>query len=180
MVSATAFDPIGMGNDPMRLAAQVLSGIGFLGAGTIIRDNGNIKGLTTAASLWICASIGLAIGSGLYFFAAVAAVITILALTVLNNIDEMWQRRQSGRESVLLGITVVRDMEFNDLRDIESLINERNMKIKNINVKKDSKSLIIKLDLDERDSIKDSEAEEFIHDILSLDGIQEIDYKKRN
>ncbi|MBU5425848.1 MgtC/SapB family protein [Tissierella pigra] len=67
--------------DPARLAAQVVSGIGFLGAGTIMRTGNNISGLTTAASLWVCAGIGLAIGSGYYLGAVVTTVIVLTTLT---------------------------------------------------------------------------------------------------
>jgi putative Mg2+ transporter-C (MgtC) family protein len=66
--------------DPARIAAGVITGIGFLGAGAIIREREGIKGLTTAASLWVIAAIGLAVGAGFY----IAGIITtILALTVL-------------------------------------------------------------------------------------------------
>lgn len=66
--------------DPARLAAQVVSGIGFLGAGTILRDGPSIKGLTTAASLWVVAGIGLAIGSGFYLGAVITTVLAFLTL----------------------------------------------------------------------------------------------------
>jgi len=66
--------------DPARLAAQVVSGIGFLGAGTILRDGPSIKGLTMAASLWVVAGIGLAIGSGFYLGAVITTVLGFLTL----------------------------------------------------------------------------------------------------
>ena len=65
MLSATAFDPIGQGNEPMRPAARVVSGVGFFGAGSITGDGSEIKRLTTAASLWSCAGLGLRIAAGL-------------------------------------------------------------------------------------------------------------------
>ena len=74
--------------DPVRLGAQVISGIGFLGAGTIIVTSHNqIKGLTTAAGLWTSACIGLAIGIGLYEVAIVAGLCVFLVLTVLHEMD---------------------------------------------------------------------------------------------
>jgi len=66
--------------DPARIAAGVITGIGFLGAGTIIRDSEGVRGLTTAASLWITAGIGLAVGCG---FIRAASFATVLALVVL-------------------------------------------------------------------------------------------------
>ncbi|MCG4572257.1 MgtC/SapB family protein [Clostridium cochlearium] len=70
--------------DSARLAAQVVSGMGFLGAGTIIKTGGNIQGLTTAASLWTCAGIGLAIGNGYYFgglFTSMTVLFTLMSLS---------------------------------------------------------------------------------------------------
>ena len=68
--------------DPARLAAQVISGIGFLGAGTIIKQEDKIEGLTTAASLWGVAGLGLAVGYGLYSIAIAAALIIFIGLLV--------------------------------------------------------------------------------------------------
>jgi putative Mg2+ transporter-C (MgtC) family protein len=73
--------------DPGRIAAQVVSGMGFLGAGAIIRLGNNIRGLTTAASLWLIAAIGMTIGAGMYAAAITAVVLAILALLVLNRIE---------------------------------------------------------------------------------------------
>ncbi len=73
--------------DPGRIAAQVVSGIGFLGAGTILREGVSIKGLTTAASLWTIAGVGLAVGLGLLVPAVTATAITFLTLSLLNRVE---------------------------------------------------------------------------------------------
>ena len=73
--------------DPGRLASQVVSGIGFLGAGTILRQGNSIQGLTTAASLWVCAGIGLAIGGGYYLGGLVTAIIALFALMSLGGFE---------------------------------------------------------------------------------------------
>ena len=70
-------------SDPGRIAAQVVSGIGFLGAGAIIRLGNNIRGLTTAASLWFVAAVGLAIGGGMFLVAGIAEVLGIITLMLL-------------------------------------------------------------------------------------------------
>ena len=75
------------GGDPGRIAAQVVSGIGFLGAGAIIRLGNDIKGLTTAASLWLVAAIGMTIGAGMYIAALTAEVLALVALVLLNQIE---------------------------------------------------------------------------------------------
>lgn len=71
-------------SDPARIAAGVITGIGFLGAGTIIRDSEGVRGLTTAASLWVVAGIGLACGIGFYQGASATAVLALIVLVVLR------------------------------------------------------------------------------------------------
>jgi putative Mg2+ transporter-C (MgtC) family protein len=78
---------LGRGGDPGRIAAQVVSGIGFIGAGTIMRFGGSVRGLTTAASIWIVAALGLAIGGGMYLVAGVGTVLALFTLTVLNRLE---------------------------------------------------------------------------------------------
>ncbi|MFC2012988.1 MgtC/SapB family protein [Chloroflexota bacterium] len=73
----------GFGSDPSRVAAGVLVGVGFLGAGVIIRTSGgDLAGLTTAATIWAAAGIGLAVGSGMYVAAAVATVLILIVLYI--------------------------------------------------------------------------------------------------
>jgi len=74
--------------DATRIASQVVSGIGFLGAGTILKVGVNIKGLTTAASLWATACLGLAAGAGLFLMAALGLVIVMLTLTILERMEK--------------------------------------------------------------------------------------------
>ena len=73
--------------DPARIAAQVVTGVGFLCAGTIIRYGATVKGLTTAASIWAIAGVGLAVGSGFYFAAIVTSIIILLSLYTLSKVD---------------------------------------------------------------------------------------------
>lgn len=78
----------GRGGDPGRIAAQVVSGIGFLGAGAILRLGNNVKGLTTAASLWLISAVGLAIGAGLYLAAGIALFISLFTLIALDHLEK--------------------------------------------------------------------------------------------
>lgn len=73
--------------DPSRIAAQVLSGIGFLGAGAIIQMKGSVRGLTTAAGIWIIATIGMSVGCGLYLMSVAATVLVLFVLTMLERIE---------------------------------------------------------------------------------------------
>ncbi len=74
--------------DPGRIAAQVVSGIGFLGAGAILQGKSRVHGLTTAASLWVVAAIGLAVGAGLCLTATVATVMTFIILTWFSHLED--------------------------------------------------------------------------------------------
>jgi putative Mg2+ transporter-C (MgtC) family protein len=79
--------------DPGRIAAGVVTGIGFLGAGAIMRSRASIRGLTTAASLWVVAGIGLAVGSGLYFGAIITTVLTLVALMIFSRLEHAMIRK---------------------------------------------------------------------------------------
>lgn len=82
--------------DPSRVAAQVVSGIGFLGAGAILARGEIVRGLTTAASIWTVAAIGLAVGGGLYFPAAVSTAIIIGILAGIKPIEEAYRARNQS------------------------------------------------------------------------------------
>ena len=80
--------------DPGRIAAQVVSGIGFLGAGTIIREEFSVKGLTTAASMWALAGVGLAVGAGFYVSGIAATFLVIITLTILNKLEDSFYTKE--------------------------------------------------------------------------------------
>jgi putative Mg2+ transporter-C (MgtC) family protein len=82
-----------VGLDPSRIAAQIVTGIGFLGAGTIIAHGNLVRGLTTAASIWTVSAIGLAVGCGLYRPAGVATVLALVLLLVMRPIEQRIDRR---------------------------------------------------------------------------------------
>lgn len=89
--------------DPGRIAAQVVSGIGFLGAGAIIQMKGSVRGLTTAAGIWISACIGLAVGAGMYIISVIA---TLLIIFILVNIERIEQRANMLWETKVIRIKV--------------------------------------------------------------------------
>ena len=76
------------GGDPGRIAAQVVAGMGFLGAGAIIKLGNNIRGLTTAASLWLTAAIGLTIGAGMYIAAGVVLLLALITLIFMHFLEK--------------------------------------------------------------------------------------------
>ncbi|MBO8126945.1 MAG: MgtC/SapB family protein [Firmicutes bacterium] len=91
VVSIYGLQGLGAAYDPGRIAAQVVSGIGFLGAGTILREGLSIRGLTTAASLWMVAGIGLAAGSGLIVVAGIATLIALVVLYFLHPLENRFE-----------------------------------------------------------------------------------------
>ncbi|MFD3157781.1 MgtC/SapB family protein [Haloimpatiens sp. FM7330] len=109
-----------------RLGAQVITGIGFLGAGTIIREKGAVKGLTTAASIWTVACIGLGIGMGYYFLSAAAAIGVLIILVSLKRLET--KLFEKGK-LVKLEIYYV-SKEF--IQDAAEFFRRKNIKVKNI------------------------------------------------
>ena len=75
--------------DPLRIIEGVIGGIGFLGAGAIIRGGGNVRGMTTAANIWLCGGIGLACGVGLYWLAGIAVGFAVVILTILHFVEDI-------------------------------------------------------------------------------------------
>ena len=90
---ATLFTIVSLKSGDTRTAANIVPGIGFLGAGAILRDEGRIKGLTTASSIWVAAALGMAIGFGAYVLAAVATALVIIVLEMFGQIDRWIDQR---------------------------------------------------------------------------------------
>jgi len=105
------YKPLGGSPDPARLAAQVITGVGFLGAGTILREGINVKGLTTAASLWSVACLGIAAGGGYYLVALVGMVFIFITLTLFEYIQHKLVKPKPVRDYVLQVSDVADAME---------------------------------------------------------------------
>ena len=84
---------ISSGGDATRVASQIVTGIGFLGAGAIMRTGIGVKGLTTAAMIWVNAAIGVAVGGGEYALAVISTVVTLLVLVLLNPVERWIDRK---------------------------------------------------------------------------------------
>lgn len=105
--------------DPSRLAAQVASGVGFLGAGVILRDQFRVKGLTTAASLWVAAALGVAAGAGAYEAGAIITVAALVVLVGLKWVEDVALRRHREQQlsvTLLPGVSMVQAVA--DLRTL--------------------------------------------------------------
>ena len=154
--------------DPMRLGAQVISGIGFLGAGTIIKEGPTIRGLTTAASLWSVACIGLVCGIGFYMGAIFATGFVLLSLIVLNKLEIM-----INKKNAYLNLSVNSVDRPGQIGRIGIELGRLNVTIKNISIETvDDFNVVIKLTLK---SLKDIKSEDIIEAIGAIEGISLIE-----
>jgi putative Mg2+ transporter-C (MgtC) family protein len=98
MFTALGLEPaFGTRVDPTRIAAQIVTGVGFLGAGAILRQGMDVRGLTTAASIWVVASIGMAVGFGYYGLAVFTTVIVIVMLVAIRPLENRFVRNRRYR-----------------------------------------------------------------------------------
>ena len=117
--------------DPARLAAQVISGIGFIGAGTIIRGDKDITGITTAATIWICSIIGLACGNGYYFGAIIT---TVLVLVVLSSFTKLEIKLSKSRKRSS-NLSVIVKNETGVVDKLKDFLNHQNIAISTLEYK---------------------------------------------
>jgi putative Mg2+ transporter-C (MgtC) family protein len=115
------------GWDPGRIAAQIVSGLGFIGAGSIIQSRGAVHGLTTAAGLWVAGAIGLAVGAGFYDEALVTTVALLVILVVFRPVA----RRLAGGRLQSLAIQI---SEHDRLPDLVRVIEETGVKLEQVDV----------------------------------------------
>ncbi len=116
------YNALGAFPDPARLGAQIISGIGFLGAGTIIQSRGNVRGLTTAASLWSVGTIGIAAGSGFYFGAILTTILIYVVLRFAVTLENDWINKKQLTK-VLIYTTA------QDFSVFASIAHKRNIRI---------------------------------------------------
>jgi putative Mg2+ transporter-C (MgtC) family protein len=124
LVSAYGFEPFtqaalgsrGLQFDPTRIAAQIIAGVGFLGAGAIIRQGGDVRGLTTAASLWATSAIGMAVGAGYLFGAAATTLLAMATLYLLRSFrSTVISPMRLGSADLELGLKATEDGPANAL-----------------------------------------------------------------
>jgi putative Mg2+ transporter-C (MgtC) family protein len=153
--------------DPGRFGAAVISGIGFLGAGTIIRQGANVTGLTTAASLWACACIGLAIGAGVFELGIIAAILVIVILAAFARFEGKFTPKKFKGDLIL---------EINSrpgqIGLIGNILGKHNVKIMNIEIQNiDDYRAEINLQLFYPKKVDFSK---LIEDFYSLEGINKV------
>ena len=156
------------GSDPSRLAAQVVSGIGFLGAGAILRFGFNVKGLTTASTLWTTAMVGMAIGYGYYLVSLFAVVIMIIVLTLVERFEKKFVRVNVIR-------TVVVDVHDREgiLREVRKTISKMADALLAFSVQKSVKNKHMRLEIVARFN-RNEKLEDMLEVISSIEGVKGI------
>lgn len=125
-------DQLNVTMDPLRLAAQIVSGIGFIGAGVILRRDNSISGLTTAAIIWGAAGIGIAVGAGFFFEAIVGVILLIISVELVPGIIALIGPSVLRQKEILVKL-VIEDKEA--ISQVMSEIAEDNISVKNIRIK---------------------------------------------
>lgn len=129
--------------DPARIPSYVISGIGFLGAGTIIVYGGTIRGLTTAATIWTVAGIGLVVGAGMYITATIATIVILLSLSILNNVEKHYIAR---RYSNVIEVVGQPDLKLNEVMAVFDAADVSVSHVQILNTEQRNKKLLIKID----------------------------------
>jgi len=150
--------------DPGRIAAQVVTGVGFLGAGTIMRFRASVKGLTTAASLWVVAGIGLAIGSGMFSAAVSTTALVLIALFFFSKVQKVWTNKDWYKT-----LAISTEGTAEELRYIKDVLSKYGAEIRDFEIeKREGKSTVllnVKL-------LTNREDDKIIFDIMKLDGVE--------
>ncbi len=113
--------------DPARVAAQVITGVGFLGAGAIMQNKGAVRGLTTAAGIWVVATIGLAVGVGLYAIAIIAALFILFTLVILDLYENRADLDRDGKIVHVKAREIIEDLEEYNVLFAEHRISVHNV-----------------------------------------------------
>ena len=131
--------------DSARIAAQVVSGIGFLGAGTILHEGITVRGLTTAASLWMISAIGLATGAGMYLVSVVATIITFTTLTTFHSVEKRFAAASSKSDKKYIRVVASNTPEL--VAEVATFLTQNGIKVKTINVQNNSSNDKVVLEL---------------------------------
>jgi putative Mg2+ transporter-C (MgtC) family protein len=156
--------------DPSRTAAQIVTGIGFLGAGVIIKEGATVRGLTTAATLWVVAGLGMAFGMGFFSLGALSTITVLVGLLFLKQFD--WTIKKD--RFLLLTVTARRRESLYD--DLLQLVEERGLRISDISSQVDleNNEIFLRMMLKQR---QDNIGRELTRAIERFDGIKKIHYR---
>lgn len=125
------------GFDPSRIPSYVISGIGFLGAGTILVQGGiTVKGLTTAASIWVVAGLGIVVGIGMYYEAVLATIIIVTTLFFLNRFEKLYKKKIGRKDNLLLTLTIIKGEGH--ISKINDVVSSKDLEISQYNIEEDN------------------------------------------
>src|SRR5699024_3457679 len=132
--------------DPSRIPSYVISGIGFLGAGTIIVYGGTIRGLTTAASIWAVAGLGLVVGAGMYATAVFTTAVILLSLIFLNNFEKIFTKSHKNN---LIEIVALPGLKVNHIISVFERFNLSINNVEIVKVENNLRNIFIKIERDD-------------------------------
>ncbi|MFW5714263.1 MAG: MgtC/SapB family protein, partial [Brevefilum sp.] len=154
--------------DPARLAAQVISGIGFLGAGAIMRYGFTVKGLTTATSLWTMAIVGLTVGAGYYLVGVATTALMLIVLAFLNVIENRFVRTSVSRF-----ISVEANVHKGIVKSIRHIVEEFADAVASFTIQKHVKNKRLRIQIVARIP-RDQTLEELIEALSDIDGVRNL------
>jgi putative Mg2+ transporter-C (MgtC) family protein len=154
--------------DPARLAAQVVSGIGFLGAGAILRYGFNVKGLTTATSLWTMAIVGMAVGAGYYLIGVVTTALMLVVLALLNVIENRFVRTSVSR-FLVIEATYHKGV----VKSVRRIVKSFSESLASFTIQKHYKNKRIRIQVVARIS-RDQKLEELIEALSDVEGVRNL------
>lgn len=151
--------------DPTRMAAQIVTGVGFLGAGAIIQARLAIHGLTTAATIWTVAAIGIAVGSGYYLFSLLVTILVVVVLTGFKVISSALEKQKKTYAYI-----IKTDEKAAVLVDIKKIMRELNIHTVNLTMSKKKGSYEIEVLL----QISQTKDKQFIERVMQLKNVKEV------
>lgn len=125
------------GQDPGRIAANVVSGIGFLGAGVILEERGRVVGLTTAATIWVAAAMGMAAGAGEYYLAGIAALLVMIVLMLFTRLEDYLEISSEERT-----YEITTEISWDKYKELKSLFKDHNLNINSIKQEKKGEDMV--------------------------------------
>lgn len=155
--------------DPSRTAAQIVTGIGFLGAGVILKEGASVRGLTTAATLWVVAGLGMAFGMGQFSLGVVATALVLISLTLLKKLDPLMKKDR------YLTLTVTAENRDSLYDELQGLLDERNLELSDLssNVDLINNEIFLQLMITQQ---QQRVGRELTRVILTLQGVKKVHY----
>jgi putative Mg2+ transporter-C (MgtC) family protein len=162
---ALQFRTTALNGDPGRIAAQIVSGIGFLGAGAIIREGFTVKGLTTATSLWTMAVVGMTVGLGYYLTSVVVTLLIFIVLTVLNSVEKRYIHPH-----LEITISLKADDRKGLMDDVKNVFQEKGRRIVSLGIRRnlEDRNLAIEADIDVTEA---DPTENLVDDLSAIKGV---------